>query len=106
MPSAPAKIQTGAKYRWAVASRAIAAIVGGYIFTVSASVLLSALAPSLFGMSKPFAVHAGLVSTFLFYLFIIMWVFAAKSATRAWVVLLSLSALFGVLSYLLDVRAV
>lgn len=105
MSSAPAKISR-ASYRWAVASRAFAAIVGGYIFANVASIFLSAIAPGIFGMSKAHAVHAGLTFSFIFYLLIAMWVFAASSAKKAWLWLIGLTLLMGGAAYLLDVSAV
>lgn len=106
MSSAPAKIRTGITHRWAVASRAFAAVVGGYIFTVATSVFLAAIAPTIFGTSKAHSVHAGLSFSFLFYLLIVMWVFAASSAKKAWFWLIALTLLFGGSAYVLDTGGV
>lgn len=74
--------RTGAS-RWSVASRTLAATIGGYTFislmTIAVPLLLGAA-----GVSQPQALLATTMSSFLVYVAIIMAVFHARSATRAW----------------------
>ena len=64
-------------------SRIVAAIGGGYALAAVASVAALALP-----MDKPQAVLAGTMASFLVYTGAVIWVFAVRSATRAWVGLL------------------
>lgn len=67
--------------RLALASRAAAAIVGGYA--------LSALAAAVTALALPApraeAVVAGTLLAFVVYPAAVLWVFAAATATRAWI---------------------
>ena len=72
-----------AAYRWSIASRALAAIVGGYALTSLAILALSLTLP-WFGMSRAEAVLASTLASFLIYTAIIMAVFHAQSVARAW----------------------
>lgn len=73
-----------AQYRWSVLSRTLAAIGGGYVLASLLSVALSLLL-SLGGMNKAEAVLAMTMISFLIYAAIIMAVFHASTATRAWI---------------------
>ena len=64
-------------------SRIVAAIGGGYVLGAVASVAVLALP-----MDKPQAVLAGTMASFLVYTGAVIWVFAVRSATRAWAGLL------------------
>ncbi len=64
-------------------SRIVAAIGGGYVLGALASVAALALP-----MDKAQAVLAGLMASFLVYAGAVVWVFAVRSATRAWAGLL------------------
>lgn len=70
----------GLRYRAAVASRAVAAIGGGY--------LLAALCTRALALGLPMApvdnVVAATLAGLAIYAVAAMWVFAAASATRAW----------------------
>ncbi|WP_410211939.1 DUF3649 domain-containing protein [Aquirhabdus sp.] len=90
-----------ASYRWMVASRCIAAIVGGYAFTTAITVFLSLTLP---GPRAEVVVFASLLS-FVFYLLAVLWVFAAKTAWRAWLWLLVPTLVLATISYLIK-RAV
>ncbi|WP_373038120.1 DUF3649 domain-containing protein [Variovorax sp. KK3] len=68
-------------------SRIVAAIVGGYALAALASVAALALP-----MSTPQAVLTGMLSSFAIYAGAVVWVFAVRSATRAWVGLLVAAA--------------
>ncbi|MDR0277215.1 MAG: DUF3649 domain-containing protein [Paucimonas sp.] len=67
-------------YRLAVASRCLAALIGGYLLASMASVCLSQSLP----LSRVESVLTGMMSSFLFYIGAFIWAFAARSAGRAW----------------------
>ena len=64
-------------------SRIVAALLGGYVLAALTSVATLALP-----VTKPQAVLAGMLVSFLVYAGAVIWVFAACSARRAWVGLL------------------
>ncbi|MEZ1315961.1 DUF3649 domain-containing protein [Pseudomonas fluorescens] len=67
-------------YRLAVTSRVLAAVVGGYIVAALASVSLSSWVP----MARADAVVTGMMTSFLAYLGAVIWCFACRTASRAW----------------------
>ena len=73
----------GDRYRWPVVSRALAATLGGYALTSLLPLALSLLLP-MAGGSQAEAVLATTVSSFIAYAAIIMAVFHACGAARAW----------------------
>ncbi|MGH6647908.1 DUF3649 domain-containing protein [Aquabacterium sp.] len=82
-----------ARERWAVASRALAAILGGYIV---AALSTGALAVSLPG-SRPEATLTATMLSFAVYAGAVIWVFSARSAWRAWLGLALPALVFGAL---------
>lgn len=70
----------GARYRWAVASRAVAAIGGGYVLTALVTAVLALFLPA----SRVEAALTGTLASFAVYTVAVMWVFAARTAWRAW----------------------
>lgn len=68
------------RYRLAVASRALAAIFGGYGLAAAFCVCLALTLP----LDKSEAAIAGGVLGFIVYCAAVIWVFAARSALRAW----------------------
>ena len=60
-------------------SRIVAALFGGYALAALASVAVLALP-----ISKPQAVIAGMLASFAIYAGAVIWVFAVRSALRAW----------------------
>ena len=72
-----------AQDRWCVASRVIAAVLGGYVLTSLVSIA-GALLLSIAGVNKAEAVLAMTMGSFLIYAAIVMAVFHARSARRAW----------------------
>lgn len=68
-------------------SRIIAALFGGYALAALASVAVLALP-----VSKPQAVLAGMLASFAIYAGAVVWVFAVRSARRAWAGLLVVAA--------------
>lgn len=81
------------RYPLEVSSRAFAAIVGGYALTNLIAIGLAGILPT----SRAEAVMTAMVSSFLIYTFCIIWVFAARSAWRAWLGLTVLAVLGGAL---------
>jgi len=61
-------------------SRIIAALFGGYALAALSSVAALALP-----LSKPQAVLTGMLASFAIYAGAVIWVFAVRSAVRAWV---------------------
>ncbi len=68
-------------------SRIVAALFGGYALAALTSVAMLALP-----MSKPEAVLAGMLLSFIVYTAAVIWVFAVRSARRAWAGLLVAAA--------------
>jgi hypothetical protein len=61
-------------------SRIVAALFGGYALAALSSVAVLALP-----MSRPQAVLTGMLASFLIYAGAVIWVFAVRSALKAWV---------------------
>lgn len=78
-----------ARYRWRVAGRAVAAIFGGYLLTATATTLLAVLLP----MARADATIIGTMLSFAVYACAVMWVFAVRSALRAWLGVLGVTGL-------------
>ncbi|SFP44084.1 Protein of unknown function [Variovorax sp. OK605] len=74
----------GVRYRLGVASRAVAAIAGGYGVAALSAALLALCLPALFGMARSEAAMTGTLASFLVFAIAVMWVFAARTALRAW----------------------
>ena len=68
-------------------SRIVAAVAGGYALAALASVAVLALP-----VSRPQAVLAGMLMSFAVYAGAVIWVFAVRSAPRAWTGLLLAAA--------------
>ncbi|AMK17630.1 MULTISPECIES: hypothetical protein [Sphingobium] len=77
---------------WSLLSRILAGVVGGYALTALLTLLVTRLL-TLLGLSAPEALHATAMASFLAYAAIIMAIFHASSATRAWLWLLVTAAL-------------
>ncbi|RDI06596.1 DUF3649 domain-containing protein [Comamonas sp. AG1104] len=69
-----------AAYRWSVASRVVAAALGGYALASAATVLLALLWP----VPRAQGVLWATMLSFAIYTVAVIWVFCARSATRAW----------------------
>ena len=67
-------------YRLSVASRVVAAILGGYVLTALATMALAVFLP----MSKAEASLTATLLSFLIYGCAVIWVFATRTAWRAW----------------------
>ncbi|CUI72786.1 DUF3649 domain-containing protein [Achromobacter ruhlandii] len=79
------------RYRLAVASRAMAAILGGYGLASAAAACLAVWLP----MQRADAVVTAQMSAFVVYTCGVIWVFATRNAWRAWAGILLPAALFG-----------
>lgn len=77
-------VEHGASRAAALVSRIAAALFGGYALAALASVATLALP-----MSKPQAVLMGMLVSFIVYAGAVIWVFATRSAWRAWAGLLA-----------------
>lgn len=66
--------------RWSVASRVVAAAVGGYALTSAATVLMALVWPA----PRAQAVLWATMLSFTVYTVAVIWAFTARSATRAW----------------------
>ena len=94
----PATARPGAslRYRLAVASRALAAIVGGYVLSALAAMAMALWLP----LARAEAVITGTLISFVVYTCAVIWVFAARDAWRAWAWLAAPSAVLGLLLWL------
>ncbi|WKB55603.1 DUF3649 domain-containing protein [Eleftheria terrae] len=77
--------------RLAVASRVLAAIGGGYALSALAATVMAIHLPT----SRVEAAVAGMLASFVIYTGAVVWVFAARSAWRAWLGLLAPGVLLG-----------
>ncbi|SAI68305.1 membrane protein [Bordetella ansorpii] len=84
------------RYRFAVASRAIAAIGGGYALASAAAACFAVWLP----MSRVDAVLTAQMLAFVAYACAVIWVFATHSAWRAWVGVVLPAAIFAGLWWL------
>jgi hypothetical protein len=85
------KLNQELQYRLGVASRAIAAILGGYGVTALTTALLAVILP----MVRIDAVLTATLLSFTVYTCAVLWVFAASSAFRAWLGLVLPAAVLG-----------
>ncbi len=91
----------GVRHRLGVASRAVAAIAGGYVVAALSSVVLAICLPAVFGMARSEATMTGLLASFAVFALAVMWVFAARTARRAWLGLVAAAAVLGLLAWLM-----
>ena len=91
---APSMTRSIARYRWAIASRALAAIFGGYalsaLFCASAGLALMHT-----GASRLDAVMTATMLAFVVHSIAAIWAFRARSTARVWLGMLVMAALFG-----------
>lgn len=71
---------TSIRYRLGVASRAVAAMFGGYALSALFAVSLALILPT----RRDEAVVAGMVASIAIYAAAVVWVFAARNAASAW----------------------
>jgi len=87
--------------RLSVLSRVVAAFGGGYVL-VSVLTVAASLVLAMMGVNKAEAVLATTIASFLIYALIIMAVFHARSATRAWIGILIATVPLAAFSLLID----
>ena len=81
-------------YRLAVASRSLAALLGGYLLASLASVCITLLMP----MAQVDAALTGMMLSFVVYLLAFIGCFACRSAWRAWLGVLLPSLVLGLIA--------
>lgn len=86
--------------RWSIASRALAAALGGYALTSLATIALPLLLETM-GVDRSQALITTMMAGFLLYAAIIMAVFHARSAMSAWAWLVGASLTLGIVVLLL-----
>ncbi|ARU05164.1 iron uptake protein [Comamonas serinivorans] len=77
-----------------LASRIVAALFGGYALAALSSVAALALP-----MATPQAVLTGMLASFAVYAGAVIWVFAVRSATRAWLGLVAAALPLGLIAW-------
>lgn len=82
-------------YRWAVASRVVAATFGGYALSAAATVLVALLWPAPLAQAVLWAT----MLSFTVYTVVIVWVFTTRSAARAWAGVLIGAAVLSALAW-------
>lgn len=82
--------------RWDVTARMLAAILGGYAAAYAATAFLSVYLPLVRSDRVVFAS----LSCFAVYTFAIIYAFAARSAVRAWFMLVGATVLMALAAYL------
>lgn len=82
--SRPLRPATRSAGRLGVASRVLAACVGGYAVASLLATVLALAAPRLWGGSRADGVLLATLLSFAVYAAIALWVFCARSAARAW----------------------
>lgn len=81
-----------------IIQRVAAAAIGGYVLAAAVSACLSYVLP----MSRADATLTGLLVSFLIYVAVVMWVFAAHSLQRLWWQLGGATVVFAVPAILLS----
>lgn len=82
-----------ARYRWSVASRVAAALVGGYGFTWLFTATLGLLLHQTVRMPKVDAVLVATMTGFVAYPALVVAIFTARSAARVWAGLIAAAAI-------------
>jgi len=86
------------RYRAAVASRALAAIVGGYVLTSSAVAAIAVYLP----LASADATLTATLLSFAIYAGIVLWVFATQSAMRVWLIMAAAAVTLKALLWISD----
>lgn len=93
----PRPRHSAVRHRFAVASRALAALLGGYAL-VTAFIVAFARALDLSGSD---GVNVAALPCFLLYLGAALWAFYAATATRAWIGIGAPAVVFALVAWLL-----
>lgn len=70
----------GTRYRLGIASRALAAVAGGYLLSALVATVSALYLPT----TRVEATLSGMLVSFVVYTCAVMWAFAARTAGRAW----------------------
>lgn len=100
LPAASRPALPLARYRWAVLSRSLAAIVGGYLLSASVAGALSLLLVKL-GVARAEAVLDATMLALLAQAVAALWAFGCRSGARAWAGIVLPAAAFALLGWLL-----
>ena len=73
-----------ADYRWRIAARCVAAIVGGFALTSVASIVLALALVRSGAMSRMDATATATLTSFALWVGVTMWAFSAASVRRVW----------------------
>lgn len=87
------------RYRGAVASRAVAALGGGYLLASALGGAIGAYLQPVLGDSRAEAAITGVMAGFVAYVIAFMTAFATRSAWRAWVWILGPALLLGAITW-------
>jgi membrane protein CcdC involved in cytochrome C biogenesis len=88
-----------AAYRWQVASRVAAAMLGSFAFASAFGILLAALLMRSGAMVRPAAVQTATLAAFLVWCGAVMWAFQTRSHTRVWLQQMAPALAMGVLAW-------
>lgn len=97
MARAPKTPAATRRERLGIASRVLAATVGGYALASLAASALAAALPLLTAASRADGVVIASLLSFAFYAVAAIWVFSTRSAMRAWLGLVGICLVCGVL---------
>lgn len=92
-------------YRWAIASRCVAAAVGGFALTNAAAILLAWLLIRTGAMPRATATASATLLSFALWAGIILWVFTTASLRRVWLNLAVPALVLGAFAWLLGAGA-
>jgi len=79
------------KSGWAKASKVIAAILGSFVASMGLHLALT------YWLHRPTVLITSTYSVFVVWMLLMLWVYAAKTATRSWMILGSILALSAIL---------
>jgi hypothetical protein len=82
------------KSGWAKASKVIAAILGSFVASMGLHLALT------YWLYRPTVLITSTYSVFVVWLLLMLWVYAAKTAKRSWMILGSILALSAILTVL------
>jgi len=82
--------------RWNIASRVLAALVGGYAVAYGVTAFLAVYLP----LARPDRVVFSSLASFAVWTGVVIYVFAARSATRVWLLLVGLTVVLCLAAFL------
>ncbi|CAN5651806.1 hypothetical protein BH09PSE5_BH09PSE5_18060 [soil metagenome] len=85
------------RYRLGIASRAVAAALGGYVLTSLLTAVLAVALPRLFDTSRAEAVQGATLYSFAAYVVIVICAFSMRRVASVWIAIGGVSALLGAL---------